>query len=77
MEKMSHFFSRSRLENLDFDPTKKTALYKYTNDLSHSTLSGLDPALIGETPTNIAHLLEMIKTLAPVHYYALVQATKA
>ena len=60
-----------KLENLKFDDTKKAALYKYTNDLSHPTLSGLDPALIGETQTNVKHLLEMIETVAPVHYKAL------
>ena len=59
------------LNNLDYDETKKSALYKYTNDQSHPTLSGLDPALVGETQTNIKHLLEMIKTVAPVHYDAL------
>jgi wobble nucleotide-excising tRNase len=60
-----------KLENLKYDETKKAALYKYTNDLSHPTLSGLDPALVGETQTNVKHLLEMIKALAPVHHKAL------
>jgi len=60
-----------KLENLKYDETKKAALYKYTNDLSHPTLSGLDPALVGETQTNIKHLLEMIKVVAPVHHKAL------
>ena len=59
------------MNNLDYDETKKSALYKYTNDQSHPTLSGLDPALVGKTQTNIKHLLEMIKTVAPVHYDAL------
>lgn len=59
------------LENLDYDETKKSALYKYANDLSHPTQSGLDPALVGETQTNIKHLLDMIKHIAPVHYKAL------
>ncbi|WP_278924538.1 AAA family ATPase [Pseudophaeobacter profundi] len=59
------------LNNLEYDDTKKAALYKYSNDLSHPTLSGLDPALIGETQTNIKHLLEMIEHIAPVHYKAL------
>lgn len=60
-----------KLENLKYDETKKGALYRYTNDLSHPTLSGLDPALVGETQTNVKHLLEMIDTVAPVHYKAL------
>lgn len=60
-----------KLENLKYDETKKAALYKYTNDLSHPTLSGLDPALVGETQTNVKHLLEMIEAVAPVHHKAL------
>ena len=56
------------LNNLDYDETKKAALYKYANDLSHPTLSGLDPALVGETQTNIKHMLDMIEFVAPTHY---------
>lgn len=59
------------LENLDYDEAKKSALYKYANDLSHPTHSGLDPALVGETQTNIKHLLDMIEHIAPIHYKAL------
>lgn len=66
-----------KLENLKFDETKKAALYKYTNDLSHPTLSGLDPALIGETQTNVKHLLEMIEEIAPVHFRALTDTIAA
>lgn len=60
-----------KLEKVDFDKTKKHAIYKFTNDQSHPTSSGLDPALVGETQTNINHLLNMIKTVAPVYYDAL------
>ena len=63
-----------KLTNLDYNEQKKAALYKYTNDLSHPTLSGLDPALVGETQTNVKHLLEMIETVAPVHFKALTDA---
>jgi len=65
------------LQNLKYDETKKTALYKYTNDLSHPTLTGLDPALVGETQTNVKHLLEMIETVAPVHYKATTETISA
>ena len=65
---------RGKLENLSFDKVKKDALYKYTNDLSHPTLSGLDPALVGETKTNVKHLLEMIGEVAPIHYKSLTDA---
>lgn len=60
-----------QLEEIEFDEIKKSAIYKYANDLSHSTSSGIDPALVVETQTNTKHLLEMIETVAPVHYKAL------
>ncbi|MBE1292946.1 MAG: AAA family ATPase [Rhodobacteraceae bacterium] len=63
----------SKLENLNFEEAKKTALYKFANDLSHPTYSGLDPALVGETQTNIKHLLEMIEEVAPIHFKALTE----
>lgn len=63
-----------KLENLDFDDAKKTALYKFANDQSHPTISGLDPALVGETQNNTKHLLEMIEKVAPIHFNALTQA---
>jgi wobble nucleotide-excising tRNase len=65
------------LKNLNYDETKKSSLYKYTNDLSHPTLSGLDPALVGETQANVKHMLEMIDKVAPVHYKALTEAIRA
>lgn len=67
----------AKLENLDFEESKKTALYKFANDLSHPTFSGLDPALVGETQTNIKHLVEMIETVAPIHFKALTEAIGA
>lgn len=67
----------AKLENLDFEPTKKTALYKFANDLSHPTFSGLDPALVGEAQTNINHLLEMIEDVAPAHFRALTETIGA
>lgn len=60
-----------KLEQIEFDETKKSAIQKFANDLSHSTFSGIDPALVVETQTNIKHLLDMIETVAPVHYKAL------
>lgn len=57
-----------KLQNLNFDPVKKTALNKYANDFSHPTGKGLDPSLVDETRNNAAHLIEMISTVAPIHY---------
>ena len=60
-----------KLENINFDDHKKTAIYKFTNDLSHRTGRGFDPALVAETQKITAHLLEMIKDVAPLHYAGL------
>lgn len=60
-----------KLDQTNFDPHKKTAIYKFTNDLSHSTGKGFDPALVAETQKNVAYLLEMIKDVAPLHYVGL------
>lgn len=57
-----------KLQNLTFDPVKKTALNKYANDFSHPTGKGLDPSLVDETRNNAAHLIEMIQSVAPIHY---------
>ena len=61
----------SKLEAIKFDENKKTAIYKFTNDLSHRTGKGFDPALVAECQKNVTHLLEMIKTIAPDHYAGL------
>lgn len=60
-----------KLEATNFDENKKTAIYKFANDLSHRTGKGFDPALVAETQKNTGHLLEMIKTVAPLHYQGL------
>lgn len=57
-----------KLQSITFDPVKKTALNKYANDFSHPTGKGLDPSLVDETRNNAAHLIEMISTVAPIHY---------
>lgn len=66
-----------KLDETDFDPHKKTAIYKFTNDLSHFTGKGFDPALVAETQKNTAYLLEMIKHVAPLHYAGLEALAKA
>ncbi|WP_426032561.1 AAA family ATPase [Caulobacter sp. DWP3-1-3b2] len=60
-----------KLEAVAFDENKKTAIYKFANDLSHQTGKGFDPALVAETQKNSAHLLDMIETVAPLHYAGL------
>jgi wobble nucleotide-excising tRNase len=62
--------NRSLYQKLDetaFDPHKKTAIYKFANDLSHHTGKTFDPALVAETQKNVTYLLEMIEAVAPLH----------
>lgn len=66
-----------KLDAIQFDEHKKTAIYKFTNDLSHFTGKGFDPALVAETQKNTAHLLELIKHVAPSHYAGLEALAKA
>lgn len=60
-----------KLNDAAFDEHKKTAIYKFSNDLSHHTGKTFDPALVAETQKNTTYLLEMIETLAPLHYRGL------
>ena len=38
-----------KLAAITFDENKKTAIYKFTNDQSHRTGKGFDPAIVAET----------------------------
>lgn len=58
----------AKLDKVDFDDHKKTAINKFANDLSHYTGKGFDPALVAESQKNAKYLLEMIKAVAPLHY---------
>lgn len=55
-------------ETTNFDKNKITAIYKFTNDQSHITGSGFDPALVQETQKNVKYLLQMIQEIFPEHY---------
>ena len=58
----------SKIESLDFDENKKTAIYKFTNDQSHITGKGFDPSLVQESQNNVKYLMEMMETVFPEHY---------
>ncbi|MBS1053763.1 AAA family ATPase [Gluconobacter kondonii] len=66
-----------KLEATQFEPHKKTAIYKFANDLSHYTGKTFDPALVSEAQKNVSYLLEMIATVAPLHYQGLEALVKA
>lgn len=65
----------NKLSEVQFDDNKKTAIYKFANDLSHFTGQGFEPGLVQESQKNVAYLLEMIQALAPQHYDGMVAAT--
>lgn len=66
-----------KLEETNFDPHKKTAIYKFANDLSHHTGKSFDPALVAEAQKNITSLLEMIEAVAPLHFEGLKKLSEA
>ncbi len=57
-----------KLKKIEFDENKKTAIYKFTNDQSHTTGAGFDPSLVAECQKNVQYLLEMIRETFPKHY---------
>ena len=62
-----------RLENINFDDIKKSAIYKFVNDESHITTSGgIEPQLPQEAHQCMQDLLDMIRVAAPGHYNTLV-----
>ena len=60
-----------KMETVNFDEIKKTAIFKFTNDNSHRTGKGFDPAIVAESQKNVKYLLEMIEKTAPSHYKGL------
>jgi wobble nucleotide-excising tRNase len=64
----------AKLADLEFDENKKTAIYKFANDLSHFTGQGFEPGLVQESQKNTKYLLEMIEVLAPQHYKGMMSA---
>ena len=64
-----------QLKKDGFSPQKLDAIYKFTNDQSHITGAGFDPALVPETQKVLGELFEMMKEIAPEHFSILEAAT--
>ncbi|MDD3896463.1 MAG: AAA family ATPase [Candidatus Peribacteraceae bacterium] len=64
----------NKLQCVPFDDDKKTAIHKFTNDMSHITGKGFDPSLIQETQKNVRYLLEMMEAVFPEHYKILCES---
>lgn len=60
-----------RLEKVDFDKEKKDAIYKFTNDQSHSTGDDFDPALVPGAQDVVKDLLEMVEQINEQHFKSL------
>ena len=68
----------SKMEELKVagrDAQKLDAIYKFTNDQSHITGSGFNPALVPETKKVVKELFEMMEEIAPNHFAVLDRAT--
>ena len=63
------------LKKQNHDAQKLDAIYKFTNQQSHSTGASFDPALVPETQKVIANLLEMIDTLDEEHFRIIDEVT--
>lgn len=64
------------LKQANYDPFKLDAIYKFTNDQSHMTGGGFNPALVPETKKVLDELFEMMKTISAEHYAILDGATQ-
>lgn len=62
-----------KMTSLKFDENKKTAIYKFTNDQSHTIGKGFDPSLVQECQNNVKYLMEMMESVFPAHYKILEQ----
>ena len=66
-----------RLEKVKFDNIKKSAIYKFVNNESHTTSSGgIEPQLPHEAHQCMEDLLAMIEVVAPEHYNTIVGEIK-
>jgi len=71
----SQYKKMEKLKSDGHDSQKLDAIYKFTNDQSHITGAGFDPALVPETQKVVGELLEMMQIIAPQHYSVLDEAT--
>lgn len=63
------------LKDEGYDANTLDAIAKFTNDNSHLTGGGFNPALVEESRKVVAQLLDMMKNTAPDHYRVLEEAT--
>lgn len=71
----SNYKKMDELKEAGHDEQKLDAIYKFTNDQSHITGAGFNPALVPETKKVVKELLEMMDAIAPQHFKAIDTAT--
>ena len=63
------------LKEAGFDDQKLDAIYKFTNDQSHITGAGFNPALVPETKKVVKELFDMMAEISPEHFKIIDAAT--
>jgi hypothetical protein len=63
------------LKEEKFDAQKLDAIYKFTNDQSHITGAGFDPALVSGAKMAVNTIFEMMEQINQRHYNYLNNAT--
>jgi wobble nucleotide-excising tRNase len=63
------------LKEAGFDDQKLDAIYKFTNDQSHITGAGFNPALVPETKKVVKELFDMMAEISPDHFKIIDAAT--
>lgn len=64
----SNYDKMDHLKKEGSDSQKLDAIYKFTNDQSHVTGSGFDPALVPETKKVVNELFEVMEQISPNHF---------
>ena len=65
------YYKIEYLKNEGVDAQKLDAIYKFTNDQSHSTGAGFNPSLVPEAEKVIDYIFELMEALAPNHFKVL------
>ncbi|MYC25120.1 MAG: AAA family ATPase [Gammaproteobacteria bacterium] len=74
---MTMYRKNELLKGRGFDSQKLDSIYKFTNDQSHITGSGLNPSLVPETLNVIENIFDLMQEIAPEHYKILENAVSA
>jgi len=72
---VSQYQKMEQLKRDGYDALKLDAVYKFTNDQSHITGAGFDPALVPETKKVLDELFELMEVIAPDHFRIIDAAT--